>query len=87
MLAAKLSTSITLADLKKAGFEIKQASGKQTEGVYMTKGTDAFYASKAKSFEGDITLATTVVEGNNAAGEARLYLTNKVGGFTMGAAL
>ena len=87
MLTAKLSTSITLADLKAKGFEIKKASGKQTEGVYMTLGTDSFYASKAKSFEGEITLATTVVEGTNAAGEARLYLTNKVGGFTLGAAL
>jgi len=87
MLTAKLSTSITLGDLKTKGFDIKMAKGKQTEGVYMTLGTDSFYASKCKEFEGTITLATTVVEGANANGEARLYLTNKTGGFTLGAAL
>jgi hypothetical protein len=87
MLTAKLSTSITLADLKAKGASIVNAAGKNTTGVLITIGTDRFYASKSKSFEGDITLATTVIEGANADGEARLYLTNKVGGFTTGAAL
>lgn len=87
MLSAKLSTSITLADLKAKGATIVNAKGTQTEGVLITMGTDKFYASKAKSFEGDITLATTVIEGANSNGEPRLYLTNKQGGFTTGAAL
>ena len=87
MLSAKLSTSITLADLKAKGATIVNAKGTQTEGVLITIGTDKFYASKSKSFEGDITLSTNVIEGNNASGEARLYLTNKQGGFTTGAAL
>ena len=87
MLTAKLSLNITLADLKAKGFEIKLAKGKNTEGVYMTLGTDSFYAAKSNSFEGEITLNTSLIEGNNAAGEQRLYLTNKVGGFTLGTAL
>lgn len=87
MFATKLSTSITLADLKAKGASIVNAKGTQTEGVLITIGTDRFYASKAKSFEGDITLATNVIEGANSNGEARLYLTNKQGGFTTGAAL
>lgn len=87
MLSAKLSTSITLADLKAKGASIVMASGKQTEGVLITINGDKFYASKAKSFDGDITLATNVIEGENKEGQPRLYLTNKQSGFTTGAAL
>lgn len=87
MLSAKLSTSITLADLKANGASIVNAKGTKTEGVLITIGTDKFYASKSRKFEGEITLATNVIEGNNAAGEPRLYLTNKQNGFTTGAAL
>lgn len=87
MLTAKLSTSITLADLKAKGATIVNAKGTQTEGVLITINGDKFYASKSKSFDGDITLQTNVIEGANAAGEPRLYLTNKQGGFTTGAAL
>lgn len=87
MLKAKLSSSFTLGDLKAKGATVVNAKGKQTEGVLITIGDAKFYASKCKTFEGDISLTTTIVEGNNAAGEERLYLTNKVGGFTVGSAL
>jgi hypothetical protein len=87
MLKAKLSTGVTIADLKAKGAAVNHASGTLTEGVYIKMGDATFYASKCKTFEGTISDTTTVFEGTNAAGQDRLYLTNKVGGFKIGAAI
>lgn len=87
MLAAKLSVSFTIADLKAKGAKVRKAEGALTNGVHISLNGDTFYASKCKTFEGELTENTTIFEGKNANGEPRLYLTNKVGGFKLGVEL
>lgn len=74
---ATVSNSTTLGKLKEKGctFGVIQKEGYKVVRIINADGQVAL-ATTAKNFEGNIGLATNVIEGANADGEVRYYLTN-----------
>lgn len=70
-----------LKDFKTAGFSLDVYTAKEGyDYVEISKGDSKFIAITSKSFSGEVSLETFVVEGENKKGQPRLYLTNKSGG-------
>lgn len=76
-----VATMVSIKDMKNAGYTV--GVGKTSKGYQVAefrKGNDKpFLAVCAKEFVGTVNDNTNIVEGENAEGEPRLYLTNKTG--------
>jgi hypothetical protein len=73
--------NLSLQDFKNEGFKISLLQTKQVGAklIGLNKGDESYMAITCKGFEGDVSLNTFVIFGNNAEGEKRMYLTNTQG--------